>query len=110
MSLIRVNYLSLKSKVDKMELKIVKEDENSILLEIVGETFTLTNILREELWEDKNVSEAAQIKEHPYLAEPKIWVKVKKGSPILALEKASERIIAQASEFREKFKEALKKS
>jgi DNA-directed RNA polymerase subunit L len=92
-----------------MELKVVKEDKNSILLEVIGETFTLTNVLREELWEDKNVSEAAQVKEHPYLAEPKIWVKVKEGSPIDALEKAAERAIKQAKEFEEKFKQALKK-
>jgi DNA-directed RNA polymerase subunit L len=92
-----------------MELKIVKRNEDLILLEVVGETFTLTNVLREELWEDKNVSEAAQIKEHPYLAEPKIWVKVKKGSPIDALEKAADRVIEQAKEFEEKFKQTLKK-
>jgi DNA-directed RNA polymerase subunit L len=92
-----------------MQLRVVKRDENSILLETIGETFTLTNVLREELWEDKDVSEAAQIKEHPYLAEPKIWVKVKKGSPITALEKAADRIIEQAKEFEEKFKQALSK-
>jgi DNA-directed RNA polymerase subunit L len=92
-----------------MELRVVKKDENSILLEIGGETFTLTNVLREELWEDKNVSEAAQVREHPYLAEPKVWVKVSKGSPIEALEKASNRVIEQVEEFKEKFKQAMKK-
>lgn len=92
-----------------MELKVVKKDEKTLLLECKGESFTLTNVLREELWEDKNVSEAAQIKEHPYLAEPKIFVKVSRGDPESALEKASERIIEQTKEFREKFKKELKK-
>ena len=92
-----------------MQLKVVKEDDKTLLLETQGETVTLTNALREELWEDKAVTEAAQIKEHPYLAEPKIFVKVSRGSPRTALEKAAERIADKAREFREEFKKALKK-
>ena len=92
-----------------MELKAVKQDEKTLMLEIKGETIALTNLVRQELWNDKSVDEAAQIKEHPYLAEPKIFVKVDRGAPVTALEKASERIESQLNEFREKFKTALKK-
>jgi len=91
-----------------MELKIDKEDSKSIILEATGESFTLTNIIREELWNDDNISEAADIKEHPYLSQPKIFVKVNRGSPRTALEKASKRIQEKAGEFKEKFKQALK--
>lgn len=92
-----------------MELKKIKEDEKTLLLEVGGETFTVTNVLREELWNDKGVSESAQIREHPYLSQPKVFVKTERGSPISALEKAAERISQQAKEFREEFKKALKK-
>lgn len=92
-----------------MELKKIKEDEKTLLLETKGETVTLTNLLKEELWNDKNVSEAAQIKEHPYLVEPKIFVKVSRGSPKTALEKAADRVETQVKEFKEEFKKALKK-
>jgi DNA-directed RNA polymerase subunit L len=91
-----------------MELKIVKEDEKTLFLETPGETYTLTNTIREELWNDKNVSEAADIKEHPYLAEPKIFVRVSKGSPKTALENAAERVADKAKEFKEEFKKAFK--
>ncbi|MEM7821557.1 MAG: RpoL/Rpb11 RNA polymerase subunit family protein [Candidatus Aenigmatarchaeota archaeon] len=91
-----------------MELKKVKEEEKTIVLEMVGESLTLANLIREDLWKDENVTEAAYIKEHPYLSEPKIFVKVNRGNPINALEKACNRIISQLNEFREKFKEALK--
>jgi len=91
-----------------MELKVIKEDEKTLFLETTGETYTLTNTVREELWNDKNVSEAADIKEHPYLAQPKIFVKVSKGSPRAALEKAAERVAEKAKEFKEEFKKALK--
>jgi DNA-directed RNA polymerase subunit L len=92
-----------------MELKKIKEDDRTLLLEVGKETFTVTNALREELWNDKSVVEAAQIREHPYLSQPKVFVKTDKGSPAVALEKAAERISSQAKEFREEFKKALKK-
>lgn len=89
-----------------MELRVIKEDGKTLFLEVAGETHTLTNTIREELWNDKNVSEAAEIKEHPYLAQPKIFVKVEKGSPKEALKKAAERIAEKAREFGEKFEKA----
>lgn len=92
-----------------MELKKLKEDEKTLLVEAVGESFTLTNAVREYLWDDKSVSEAAQIKEHPYLSQPKIFVKTDRGSPVTALEKASEKLVDDVKEFKQKFKEALKK-
>jgi DNA-directed RNA polymerase subunit L len=91
-----------------MELKKVKEDSKTLLLEVAGETFTVTNALREQLWEDKSVSEAAQIREHPYLSNPKIFVVTKRGSPIDALERAAEKIVEEAKEFSAEFKKALK--
>ncbi len=92
-----------------MELKKIKEGDKLLLVEVGGETFTVTNAIREYLWDDKSVSEAAQIKEHPYLSQPKIFVKTSKGLPESALEKAAEKIAEDAKEFKQKFKEASKK-
>jgi DNA-directed RNA polymerase subunit L len=91
-----------------MDLKVVKQDDKKLLLEIKGEGLTLPNLVREELWKDDNVDEAAYIKEHPQLSEPKIFVSVKRGEPVTALKKASNRIVNQIVEFREQFKKALK--
>ena len=88
---------------------MVKEDENKLILELKGESIGFVNLLRDELWKDKNVSEAVYIKEHPYLSEPKVFVKMSKGSPRVALEKAAERIKDQSKEFGEEFKKAAKK-
>jgi DNA-directed RNA polymerase subunit L len=92
-----------------MDLKVVKEDEKTLILELKGESISFANLIGDELWNDKSVSEAAHIKEHPYLSEPKVFVKVNKGSPRTALEKAATRIEDQAKEFKEEFKRALKK-
>lgn len=91
-----------------MELKVVKAEDKKLLLELAGESLTITNLLREKLWEDKNVSEAAQIKEHPYLSEPKIWVVVKRGSPLRALNKATNRALDDLEKLKKEFKEKLK--
>lgn len=92
-----------------MELKVVKQEDKTLVLEVPGETVTVTNALRSELWEDRNVKEAAHIKEHPYLAEPKVFVKTSRGKPQTALAKAADRIIKQAEEFADQFKKAMKK-
>ena len=91
-----------------MELRVLKEEGKTLIVEVRGETFTLTNLVKEELWNDPNVSEAAEIKEHPYLAEPKIFVKVEKGSPRNALIKACDRIIKKLDKFKEEFSKSLK--
>ena len=92
-----------------MKLNIVKKDDKLLEVEIVGETIGFVNALREELWNDKNVDEAAYVKEHPYLAEPKIWVKVKRGDPKKALLDAAKRLEEKVKEFEENFERALKK-
>lgn len=94
---------------DLMELKTVKEDEKKLIIELKGETVAFAHLLKDELWKDGSTKEAAAIKEHPYLSEPKILVATSRGSPKSALEKTSERIIEQTKELREKFKDALKK-
>lgn len=92
-----------------MELNVLENKENSMLVEVKGETVTVTNALKSELWEDPSTLESAHIKEHPYLAEPKIFVKASKGKPQTLLDKAAERVASQADEFLEEFKKALKK-
>ena len=92
-----------------MELKKLKDEDKALLVEVSGETQTVTNALREELWNDNTVIEAAHIKEHPYLAQPKVFVKTQRGDPATALEKAAGRVVEQAKEFQAEFKKAIKK-
>ena len=92
-----------------MEIKVVSEDEKKLVLEIPNESVGFTNLLRTELWNDSSISEAANIKEHPYLSQPKVFLKVNRGGPRTALEKAATRIADQAKDFKENFCRALKK-
>lgn len=92
-----------------MELKKIEGSEKRLLIEFDGETVAFANMIKDKLWDDPSVKEAATIKEHPYLSKPKILVETSRGSPQTALEKATEKLLDETKEFREKFKDALKK-
>ncbi|HLC59447.1 MAG TPA: DNA-directed RNA polymerase subunit L [archaeon] len=90
-----------------MELEVVKKEKNSITIQIKGENDTLVNLLREELWNDKNISEAAVLKDHPFTHNPKILVNVNSGDPVDALQKAVDRIKDNVEKFRKAFDKAV---
>ncbi len=91
-----------------MELNVLKKEDNILEIELKGESIGFANLIKEELWNDSNIDEAAYIKEHPYMSEPKIYVKTKKKDPKIALEDAIKRIEVQLKDFEEEFKRALK--
>ena len=93
-----------------MEVTVIKEEPGTLLIELRGETKSFANLIREELWNDPNILEAAVIKEHPYKSEPRIFVKMKgRSTPKKALEKAAKRIQNKLKEFDTEFSRHIKK-
>lgn len=64
-----------------MEIQILKEDKDSIELKIVGEGYTLCNVLRSELCESEDTSFASYNLKHPLVSSPVFDLKTKKGKP-----------------------------
>ena len=92
-----------------MNVKVLKKEKDMLLVELGGESVGFANLIRKELWNDKNVDEAAYIKEHPYMAEPKVYVKMKgKFSPKSALLNAAKRIESNIKELKKEFQRNLK--
>ena len=91
-----------------MEIKKIKEGENSVLIEAEGEDYTLLVPISEELWENSNVSESAVIRDHPYLSKPQLWVKTSKGKPTEAIVKAAEKMEKLTKSIEEKISSKLK--
>ena len=81
-----------------------------IQIELKGESVGFVNLIKEELWNDENVDEAAYIKEHPYMAEPKIYVKMKGGrfDTRVALDRAVKRLQVKLKDLKKEFKRSLK--
>ena len=91
-----------------MEINIIEEKENKISFEIKGEGNTFCNLLKDELWNDKNVTVAAYHIKHPLIGIPFMIVETEGKSPKQALESAAERVADKAEKLRKEAKSALK--
>jgi DNA-directed RNA polymerase subunit L len=91
-----------------MKLNAIKGDKNLLEVEVGGESVGFVNLIKEELWNDKAVDEAAYIKEHPYMAEPKIYLKTKEKEPKSVIQNAVKRIMVKLKDLEKEFKRALK--
>lgn len=87
-----------------MKLNIIEEDNENLKLEVEGESETLTHLIAKEVWEKGG--EGAPVREHPFMVEPKIFVKGK--NPRKILEKCAKSIEAECDEFKEEFRRSLK--
>ncbi len=66
-----------------MQVRILAEEKDYLEVEFVGEGHTLCNLLRQELWEHKDVKLASYRLNHPQVGEP--VVKVQAAKPRKAL-------------------------
>ncbi len=87
-----------------MELKILQKDKEMAKIEVRGDSQAFTQLVAKTIWQQGN--EAAGIKEHPVLEEPKIIVRA--SNPSKALEKAASKIEEICEDFKKEFKAALK--
>lgn len=90
-----------------MEVSLLKKEKDSLMIELKGSTTTFTNLISDELWENKDVKEATTIKEHLYLVEPKIFVRA--NDPKKALLTAAKQIQNNVKELEKDFEIANKK-
>lgn len=89
-----------------MKLKLIENKKDKIKIEVVGESHTLLNLLRETAWKT-GADQATYIIEHPYMSNPELIIRGK--SPKTALTKAANNIIDQATAFERELKRVLKK-
>ena len=90
-----------------MEIEFLKNEKNKIEFKIIGEDHTLCNILRRELWNDKDVDIAAYAIDHPLVSEPVMLVETKKFDPKKALLDAAESLRKQVEELKKSFTAAV---
>lgn len=79
-----------------MEVKVLREEKDVLEIEFVGEGHTLCNLLRQELWETKEVTVASYRIAHPLVSEPILAVHAPKPRKVLlsTIEAAQEKIAA----------------
>ena len=87
-----------------MKVKILKQTDNELKIEIEGAGHGICNLLQKKLLENKNVDQAGYDVPHPLASSPVIYVRMKgKAKPKDALLEAAQ----EARESNKDFGEAL---
>ncbi len=89
-----------------MEINILEEKKNRMVFEIKGESHTLSNLLRKELWNDEHIKTAAYTLDHPLVQTPRFIIETEGGAePRKALHAATKRIQKELEKIRSEAKE-----
>lgn len=80
-------------------VNVIENKKHRLVFEIIGEDHTISNLLREELWNDEDVKVAAYKIPHPLKGNPKFIVETKQGSALEAVEKAISRLKRKNTSF-----------
>lgn len=87
-----------------MEIKVLEETKNRMVFEIPGESHTLCNALKNELWKDAHVKLATYSIKHPLIGIPKMIVETdSETTPRKALAKAAKALKERVSDFKTSF-------
>ena len=89
-----------------MEINILEKEKNKLKFEIKGEDNTFSNILRNELWNDKDITLSGYKIEHSLLSEPVFTVE--SDNPKNSLLDAAKRLTKINDDFKEKIKKIIK--
>ena len=88
-----------------MEFKILEESKNKLVFQLIGETHTFCNLLKDALQNVKGVEIDTYRIDHPLVGVPQFLVETKSIEPKKALQSALKSIKKNAEEFK---KEAAK--
>mgnify|MGYP001574201100 CR=1 FL=1 len=75
-----------------MELKVIEYTGKKIKFNIIGEDHTFANILRKELWNDKNTKVAGYTLQHSLIAAPIFVLETESKDAKDILESAAKRL------------------
>ncbi len=91
-----------------MTVKILKQDKNTLEIDIGDIDQSLAAMIVEKLNGTKGVEFAAYKREHPIVGAPHLIVKTKGSDPAKVLDKILEEVKKEVSEFRKQFSEIAK--
>ena len=93
-----------------MKVKVLKQTDNELKVEIEGAGHGVCNLLQKKLLEDETVDQAGYDVPHPLASNPVIYVRMKgKASPERAMLEAAGKACASNKEFGKALDVALKK-
>lgn len=82
-----------------MEFKVLEESKNRLVFQLIGESHTLCNALKEELKKVSGVELATYKIDHPLIGVPEFLLETKGIEPRKALKEALKSLKKKAEEF-----------
>lgn len=83
-----------------MELKPIQKTKNKVVLEVDGETHTLLNMVKDELWNDSQVKISGYNIDHPLTGKPRLTIQTTSEDALDALQDALKRVKSQYSKLK----------
>ncbi|MCD6576122.1 MAG: DNA-directed RNA polymerase subunit L [Nanoarchaeota archaeon] len=87
-----------------VEIEILEEEKNKLKFKVKGETHTILNLIRNELFNDESIEFAGYKIEHPLVKDAIFTIATSKGTPKTALKKAIERLQKKLSKLEAEIK------
>lgn len=87
-----------------MQIKVLEDEKEKLAVELGGDTQTVSQVIAKQVWAEGG--EAAAVRSHPFLAEPKIIVHG--SNPRKLLQRAADAVAEQCDELEKEFKRAMK--
>ncbi len=75
-----------------MEIKVIEYNDKKLVFNMLGEDHTFSNIMRKELWADKNTKKAGYSLEHALVTSPKFLLETDGKDPKEVMENAVKRL------------------
>ena len=86
-----------------MEIIVLEKTKNRLMIKIEGEGHTLSNALKEELYNDKKVVAAGYYIKYPQISRPVFTIETSGKDPKKALIDAASRLKKKNKEFLKEF-------
>ena len=91
-----------------MEMNVLEEKKGKIVFELSGVSHTICNILKKELWNEKNIKNAGYTIRHPLVGKSEFHVETDSGDPRKAVASACQKVKKEMEKFASEFKKEVK--
>jgi DNA-directed RNA polymerase subunit L len=91
-----------------MEMNVLEDKKGKLVFELSGASHTICNILKKELWNDKNIKNAGYTIRHPLVGKAEFLVESDGGEPRKIVASACQRIKKDMDKFVSEFKKEVK--
>jgi len=91
-----------------MEIIVIEDKKSKLVFEVDGMGHTFMNVLKNELWEDKNVKVATYSARHPIISKPKMILETDGKDPREVLKSAVSRLKKESEKFKKEVAKEIK--